>query len=184
MRDGVTPEVEEAVLGGWLACGQPTLDAGCGRGDVAAFLAQQGFPVLGIDIAQSAVDRARERHRPGPGGPRFERHDLCVGPAPGAPYINLLDCGCYAVVDPEDRPLYARNLALSAAPGARILLLVKAFGEPPDADLADERKRCEDDLERSFEGRIAVERVQRCGFGTGTAGRRLPGLAFRLRVPD
>jgi SAM-dependent methyltransferase len=41
----------------------PVLDLGCGTGELSMFLARQGFEVLGIDIAPTAVERAREKAR-------------------------------------------------------------------------------------------------------------------------
>ncbi len=42
-------------------CTGPTLDVGCGPGRLAAAVAQQGLPVLGLDISPAAVRIARNR---------------------------------------------------------------------------------------------------------------------------
>lgn len=39
------------------------LDPGCGNGKSAVWLARQGFHAVGIDMAQSAIEQARERAR-------------------------------------------------------------------------------------------------------------------------
>ena len=36
----------------------PILDVGCGSGDLAIALAEEGYPVLGIDFVPAAVDQA------------------------------------------------------------------------------------------------------------------------------
>jgi len=41
------------------------LDLGCGTGETAAFLAERGFDVLGIDPSETAIGIARQRSRPG-----------------------------------------------------------------------------------------------------------------------
>jgi SAM-dependent methyltransferase len=46
------------------SCGGVTLDVGCGPGRVAAALAARGVPVLGLDIAATAVAFARRRGAP------------------------------------------------------------------------------------------------------------------------
>jgi ubiquinone/menaquinone biosynthesis C-methylase UbiE len=47
------------------------LDLGCGEGDFAAAAAEAGAEVLGVDVADEAIRRARARHP----GLRFERVD-------------------------------------------------------------------------------------------------------------
>jgi SAM-dependent methyltransferase len=41
----------------------PVLDVGCGTGELALFLARQGYDVLGIDLSQLAITQAREKAR-------------------------------------------------------------------------------------------------------------------------
>jgi SAM-dependent methyltransferase len=41
----------------------PVLDLGCGTGELALFLARQGYRVLGIDLSPVAIRRAREKAR-------------------------------------------------------------------------------------------------------------------------
>jgi ubiquinone/menaquinone biosynthesis C-methylase UbiE len=45
-----------------VAPGQQVLDLGCGQGDLTAVLAGIGAQVLGVEVAQAALDRARRRH--------------------------------------------------------------------------------------------------------------------------
>lgn len=39
------------------------LDVGCGTGELALFLARQGYDVLGIDLSQLAIQQAKEKAR-------------------------------------------------------------------------------------------------------------------------
>jgi trans-aconitate methyltransferase len=55
-----------------LARGQRVLDLGCGVGAVTATLAQAGADVIGVDLDDTLLARARQRHP----GLRFEKHDV------------------------------------------------------------------------------------------------------------
>lgn len=47
---------------GEVRAGDRALDLGCGAGDFAGELARAGADVVGVDVAQAALDRARARH--------------------------------------------------------------------------------------------------------------------------
>ena len=49
------------LLGKGMEKGILLLDAGCGPGTYGIILAEEGFRVVGVDIVQKAVDKARER---------------------------------------------------------------------------------------------------------------------------
>lgn len=69
-RDPTTPERKaklRKVLSG-LGLGLRCLDYGCGRGDFAAMMGEDGHQAFGVDLAEPAVAAARERHP----GVRFE----------------------------------------------------------------------------------------------------------------
>ena len=56
------------------------LDLGCARGDDTVWLARQGWQVLGVDIAQAALDHtmANAERNGVSGHVRLERHDLSL----------------------------------------------------------------------------------------------------------
>jgi ubiquinone/menaquinone biosynthesis C-methylase UbiE len=57
---GPSRNMEEFVP--YLNKGDKILDAGCGSGRDAIYLAQQGFEVWGIDISEVAIERARQKY--------------------------------------------------------------------------------------------------------------------------
>src|SRR5262245_48130087 len=74
---GVPREVVDAIEDGWLPKGAPALDIGCGEGEIAAWLASQGCPAAGVDIARSALALARVRFPESPGHLEFHAIDVC-----------------------------------------------------------------------------------------------------------
>jgi len=43
--------------------GSQVLDLGCGRGDFSAFISSLGFNVLGVDISETAITLAKQKHK-------------------------------------------------------------------------------------------------------------------------
>ena len=72
------------AFAGRVAHGLRVLDAGCGSGYGAAELAREASQVLGIDIAQEAIDYARQHYHAG--NLRFERASCLEIPAAEASF--------------------------------------------------------------------------------------------------
>jgi 2-polyprenyl-3-methyl-5-hydroxy-6-metoxy-1,4-benzoquinol methylase len=115
-------EVRQVVEQAWFPAGAFVLDIGCGSGEIAAWLAGQGYEVVGIDFSRAAIARAQAEHRE-VRRLTFEEVDICQGAPQGAPFGALLDRGCLQGVPLEAKPDYVRNVAAAAKPGARFLLL-------------------------------------------------------------
>lgn len=173
----ISAEIVEAVDDGWFAAGSPAVDLGCGRGDVAAWLAGRGFPSVGVDIAPSAIELAKRTHGEMPGKLEFLASDVCADPIPGGQFGVLVDRGCFHQLDARDRGDYARNLATAAAPDARFLLFVKAFRDGVPVGDPDERDRRTREVADVFASSFTIDRIAET-----TLDRRatLPGLVIWL----
>lgn len=125
-------QLVELVQGGVIAPGR-ALEVGCGTGTNAVWLAQQGFDVLGVDLAPLAVEKARARAA-GAARCRFEVRDFVDGEPPGGPFDFVFDRGCFHVFDEaETRARFAGRVAALLAPGGRWLSLVGSTeGGPRD----------------------------------------------------
>ena len=119
-------EILEAVEEEWFPRGATVLDIGCGSGEIAAWLAREGYHVLGVDFAEAAIERAREAHADVP-RLAFEVGDIRDRPTRPGEFDALLDRGCLHLVGDEHAPAYVRNVAASAKRGARFLLLHPAY---------------------------------------------------------
>jgi cyclopropane fatty-acyl-phospholipid synthase-like methyltransferase len=92
------------------------LDAGCGAGHNALFLAGRGFGAVGIDVAPTAIRRAREKA----GGldVEFAVEDvLDLGGYRGR-FDTVIDIGCLHSLAVPDRPRYAAALHAATRPDA------------------------------------------------------------------
>lgn len=108
------------------------IDLGCGTGNNAIFLAQQGFTVTGIDISPLAIERAKERAKKAGVQVKFLSGDLTNPPDLGGPFDFFFDRGCYHAVRRTDGAGYLRLLERITRPGTRGLVLTGNSREPMD----------------------------------------------------
>jgi SAM-dependent methyltransferase len=102
------PLLVELIASRVIAPGR-TLEIGCGTGTNAIFMAQHGFDVLGIDISEIAVGKARAKAQ---GCCRFEAVDFLAAAPPGGLFQFVFDRGCFHVFDGEDeRARFAEKVA-------------------------------------------------------------------------
>ncbi|MFE9688967.1 class I SAM-dependent methyltransferase [Micromonospora sp. NPDC005806] len=94
------------------------LDAGCGEGAAARWLASRGWRVTAVDIAATALQRAREQDRTG----RIDwvQADLTTW-TPAEQHFDLV---CANYVHPAGpRDVLFRRLAAAVAPGGTLLVV-------------------------------------------------------------
>jgi SAM-dependent methyltransferase len=91
------------------------LDAGCGTGEHALLIASLGLPVLGVDVAETALATAREKaaqKKPNDGGVvEFAAADALHLERLGRRFETVLDCGLFHTFDHVERPRYVASLA-------------------------------------------------------------------------
>ena len=108
----------------------PVLDAGCGTGEHALFLASRGHRVIGIDFVEEAIRRARAK-----AAERGLRVEFLVKDATmlgdwGERFATVIDCGLFHVFSDDDRRRYVRGLAKVIEPGGRLYLRCFSDEEP------------------------------------------------------
>jgi SAM-dependent methyltransferase len=110
--------------------GRSALVVGAGLGDDAEELARRGFAVTAFDAAPSAVAWARRRY---PGSSvDYRVADATALPAEwhGA-FPLVVEAYTLQAVLAEERPLVAREVAASLAPGGVLLAIATARGDGP-----------------------------------------------------
>lgn len=105
------------------------IDVGCGTGEHVAYLAGRGHDVIGVDIAERAVARARAKL-----DERDLRARVVVGDALAleglGTFDTALDVGLFHVLQPDDRRRYARELASVVRGGGRAFVLCWSARNP------------------------------------------------------
>lgn len=121
--------LDRALLGAFVESvtdtgGGSVADLGCGPGRVAAFLADHGLDVTGVDVSTSMLDVARRAHP----AIRFEEGRLSALPFADA---TLAGAACwYSIIHtpPEGLVVVFGELARVLAPGGHLLVAFQAGG--------------------------------------------------------
>jgi len=99
------------------------LDAGCGTGENALLIASLGLPVLGVDVAEIALDMARQKARDRGLAAEFALADAFHLERLGRRFKTGLDCGLFHTFDGEERPEYVASLASVTEPDGTLYVL-------------------------------------------------------------
>ena len=87
------------------------LDAGCGTGENTLHIASLGLPVVGFDVAQTALSMARAKAADRGIKPEFVAADAFNLERLGLRFDTVLDCGLFHTFNAGERPKYAVSLA-------------------------------------------------------------------------
>ena len=87
------------------------LDAGCGTGENALHVASLGLPVLGVDVAETALAIARAKADERGIVVEFVVADAFQLGRLGRRFATVLDCGLFHTFDGDERPGYVASLA-------------------------------------------------------------------------
>ena len=111
------------------------LDAGCGTGENALYLAARGHRVLGVDVAAAAIERAAGKAADRGLPAEFLLADALDLGALGRGFDTVLDVGLYHTLDDAERLRYAASLGTVLGPGGRAFVLCwsdrNPFGRGP-----------------------------------------------------
>lgn len=127
------------------------LDAACGEGRNALWLAEQGWQVTAVDFSDVAIDKARRIAARRGVDVDWQVLDLSREPLPGESWD--LVCVLYLHTDPGERDVWLPKLAAAVAPGGTFLYIghdpsniEHGVGGPQDPDFLLSRERVTDAL--------------------------------------
>jgi SAM-dependent methyltransferase len=115
------PAVERlAAEGGFTGA---VLDAGCGLGDNTLLVASLGLQVLGVDVAETALARARRKAIERGIEAEFAEADALHLERLGRKFQTVLDSALFHVFDGEEQQAYAASLASATERGGTVYVL-------------------------------------------------------------
>jgi len=103
------------------------LDAGCGTGENSLLVAALGLPMLGVDVAETALSMAREKAAERAVPAEFAWADALRLERLGRRFDTILDCGLFHTFDGDERPEYVASLA--SVTGSDATLYVLCFSD-------------------------------------------------------
>jgi len=117
------PQPSIVRLGGEGAFAGAVLDAGCGTGENALHVASLGLPVLGVDVAETALSIAREKAAGRGIDAEFVVADALHLHRLGRVFETVLDCGLLHTFDSDERRDYVASLASVTARGGHLYVV-------------------------------------------------------------
>jgi SAM-dependent methyltransferase len=130
------------------------LEIGCGTGDNAIWLAQQGFEVVAVDSADLAIERAEQKAADANVPCAFFVQDFLSSPVEGAPFAFAFDRGCFHTADSdEERATFAKLVHRHLADDGLWLSLIGNADEKRDSPGPPQRTASQivNAVERYFE---------------------------------
>jgi SAM-dependent methyltransferase len=107
------------------------LDVGCGTGSNAIQIAATSrLPVVGVDVAETALTVAREKAVASDVDAEFIVADALQLAGLGSVFDTVLDCGLFHTFAEDERAVYVQNLAAVTTSGGTVYVLCFSDQEP------------------------------------------------------
>jgi len=133
------------------------LDAGCGTGENALFLASRGQKVTGIDFLAEPITLAKQKAAERGLTATFLVMDaLALNELPEV-FDSVIDSGLFHVFSDDDRRRYVEGLASLLRPGGRLFLLCFSDEEPGEQG---PRRVSKKEIEDAFAEGWMIEAVE------------------------
>lgn len=180
ISDKIPEPVSIAMEDGFFNSGQSLIEMGCGRGDIAAFLAQNGMKVTAGDFAEPAIALANKLFGTIENAPDFQVLDACSDIPSSSPFDAAFDRGCFHTLRTNDqRQGYVETLAANLKPNAAFLMLHK-IGEPSDEGSQLDQQQLLVLVDQHF-SRLFGEFLHQPIQMAGSDADGIKGLAIRMR---
>jgi len=173
------PEIVRlAESGSFTGC---VLDAGCGTGENAMFLAGRGHEVLGIDASPLAIDKARAKAAARGSKAKFAIADALHLEKLGAAFDCVIDSGLFHTFADPERSAYVRSLGSVVAAGGSCHVLCFSEREP---NWGGPRRVTKAEIESSFADGWTIREIRPAPFATNFDEGDVDGWSVTVRRSD
>jgi ubiquinone/menaquinone biosynthesis C-methylase UbiE len=141
------------------------LDAGCGTGENALYLASRGHEVWGIDFVPVAIERAREKANKRGLIVHFQVADALALDSLGRTFDTAIDCGLFHTFSDDDRTIFVAWLARVLKPGGVFHMACFSDREPPGVG---PRRVTQEEIRGAFRNGWTVQEIRAAAFETAS----------------
>jgi cyclopropane fatty-acyl-phospholipid synthase-like methyltransferase len=139
------------------------LDAGCGTGENALYLASRGHEVWGVDFVAAAIERATAKAKERGLNVCFQVGDALKLDELNRSFDSIIDCGLFHTFGDEERVAYVSGLTKLLRPGGRCFILCFSEKEPPGAG---PRRVSQQEIRATFKDGWSVDEIRDSRFDT------------------
>lgn len=141
------------------------LDAGCGTGENALYLASRGHEAWGVDYVPVAIERAIKKAEKRGLGVRFQVADALELGKLARQFDTVIDCGLFHTFTDDERLRYVAELAQVVRRGGRYHMLCFSDREPPGEG---PRRVTQEEISDAFRDGWEVHAIRESAFETAT----------------
>lgn len=154
------------------------LELGCGTGTNVVFLAQRGFDVTGVDLSETAIQRAQDKARAATVNAKLVCASVLALPDLGGLFEFVFDRGCFHTLAKEQRGGFVGEMLRVTRPGSVFFLLCGNAKEPLDPGPPTVS---EEEIRATFGGDFDIEWMREFRFDTAGLPRSPLGYATLMR---
>jgi len=157
------PAFVELVRAGELNVGG-VLDVGCGTGENALYLVEEGFSVVGVDLATRAIDEGRTKASERKLKVDFRLSNALALDFESRYFDNAIDSGLFHTFSDNERPIFAREIARVLTTNGRYFML--CFSDKEPTDWGGPRRITKAEIEATFSPLFKVNYIRDSFFAT------------------
>jgi len=157
------PAFVELVRAGELSKGR-VLDVGCGTGENALYLAENGFSVTGVDLSSRAVAVASAKTAEKRLKIDFRAGNVLSLDFKDGLFDNIIDSGLFHTFPDNDRPVYTHEISRVLVTNGKYFML--CFSEKEPTGWGGPRRVTRGEIEVTFSQLFKINYIRDALFAT------------------
>lgn len=157
------PAFVELVTAGEFNKGS-VLDVGCGTGENALYIAENGFSTVGVDLSSRAIVAARAKASERKLGVDFRLASALSLDFKGGYFDNVIDSGLFHTFNDIDRVAFANEIARVLKADGRYFML--CFSDKEPINWGGPRRIAREEIEETFAFLFKINYIRDAFFAT------------------